>query len=180
MPAGAVAHRRPADDGPYRRIFRAPLRFDAEQYALAFPADWLGRPLPGVDPELRRLLQQQIEALEARHGDDFPEQVRSVLRSALLTGHAKADQVAALFSMHSRTLHRRLGAFGTSFQALVDETRFEIARQMLEDSALEVRQIAAALGYAAPGPSRARSGAGPAPRPHAGTAHHVARRRRLR
>jgi AraC-like DNA-binding protein len=143
-----LAHRKPKDTGPFRRLFGAPLRFDAEQNALVFPAAWLERPMPGADPELHRLLQKQIDVLEARHGEDFPEQVRSVLRSALLTGHGKADQVAALFSMHSRTLNRRLTAFGTNFQALVDEGRFEIARQMLADSAMEVSQIAASLGYA--------------------------------
>jgi AraC-like DNA-binding protein len=71
-----------------------------------------------------------------------------VLRTALLTDHAKSDQVAALFSMHSRTLSRHLKEFGTSFQKLLDEGRFEIARQMLEDSRIEVSQIAMTLDYA--------------------------------
>jgi AraC-like DNA-binding protein len=141
------ARRRPADVGPFRRFFRAPLRFDADQYALEFPASWLNRRLPGEDAELRRLLQKQISRLEARHQDDFPEQVRNVLRTSLLTRHARADQVAAFFSMHSRTLSRRLGAFGTGFQELVDEGRFEIARQLLEDTSLEVSAVAASLGY---------------------------------
>jgi len=142
------AHRKPETVGPFRRFFRAPLIFDAEQYAVVFAADWLNRSMPGADAELHRLLQKQIDALEARHGDDFPEQVRSVLRTALVSGHAKADQVAALFSMHSRTLNRRLNAFGIRFRELVDEGRFEIARQMLEDSATEVAQIATMLDYA--------------------------------
>jgi AraC-like DNA-binding protein len=145
------AHRRPADVGPFRRFFRVPLRFDAEHFALLFSAGYLNRRLPVVDDELRLLLQKQIDLLEARHHDDFPEQVRSVLRTALMTGHAKADQVAALFGMHSRTLNRRLNSFGFGFQQLVDESRFEIARQMLEDSAKEVGKIAELLGYAAPG-----------------------------
>lgn len=143
-----LAHRRPADERPYRQVFKAPLRFDAECCGLTFPAHWLSHPLPLADPDLGRLLQRQIDALETRHPDTFPEQVRSVLRSALLTRHAKAEEVAALFSMHSRTLSRRLEAFGTSYQALLDEGRFEIARQMLADTALEVGQIAAALDYA--------------------------------
>ena len=142
------AHRKPEDVGPYRRFFHAPLRFDAEQNALAFSADWLEHRMPSVDPGLRRLLQKQIEALEVRHGDDFAEQVRSVLRTALVTGQGKADQVAALFSMHSRTLNRRLNAAGSGFQQLMDEGRFEIARQMLEHSAMEVSQIASLLDYA--------------------------------
>ena len=53
--------------------------------------------------------------------------------------------------MHSRTLNRRLNAFGTTFQQLLDETRFENARQMLEYSAIEVGEISDSLGYAAPG-----------------------------
>jgi AraC-like DNA-binding protein len=50
--------------------------------------------------------------------------------------------------MHTRALNRRLRDFGTNFQALVDEVRFEIARQMLENSAMEVSHVAATLDYA--------------------------------
>jgi len=143
-----LAHRQPDDVAPFRRFFQAPLRFDAAENALVFFADSLRRPLPVADRDLRRLLATQIEALEARHGESLPDQVRGMLRIALLTGHAKANQVAALLSVHSRTLSRRLNAFGTSFQELVDETKFEIARQMLRDSAMEVGQIAELLDYA--------------------------------
>lgn len=144
------AHRKPDNVAPFRRFFKAPLGFDAEQNSLVFSADWLKHRLPGDDPALRRLLHKQIDALEVRHAEDLPAQVRSVLRKALLSGHASADQIAALFSMHSRTLNRRLNACGTSFQQLVDESSLEIAQQMLENSALEVRQIALALDYADP------------------------------
>jgi AraC-like DNA-binding protein len=142
-----LARRRPADVQPFRRFFRAPLQFDAEENALVVSAHWLARRLPEADPGLQRLLQEHIDALETRHGDDFPEQVRSVLRTGLLTDQASAAQVAALFSMHSRTLTRRLEAHGTSFKALVDEGRFSIATQMLQNTSLEVQAIAAVLGY---------------------------------
>ena len=145
-----MTHRKPEDVGPFRRFFRAPLRFDAEQNVLVFSTYWLRHSLPDADSQVRRLLQRQIDALEVRHSADFPEQVRSLLRTALLTGHSRADQVAAMFSMHSRTLSRRLDAFGVSFRELVDEGRFEIARQMLGDSAMDVRQIALSLDYADP------------------------------
>jgi AraC-like DNA-binding protein len=144
------AHRKPVDVGPFRRFFRIPLRFDAEQFALMFSAGYLNRRLPAIDGELRSLLQTQIDLLEDRYHEDFPEQVRNVLRTALMSGHASADQIAALFGMHSRTLHRRLAAYGIGFQHLLDESRFEIARQMLEASATDVGQIAELLGYAAP------------------------------
>jgi AraC-like DNA-binding protein len=145
------AHHMPADVGPFRRFFRVPLRFDAEQFALVFPASLLKHRLSVVDEELRRLLQAQIDLLETRHPGDFPEQVRSVLRTAITTGQSKAEQVAALFGMRSRTLNRRLDEFGLGFQQLVDETRFEFARQLLEGSAMEIGAISELLGYAAPG-----------------------------
>jgi AraC-like DNA-binding protein len=142
------SHRKPEDVGPFRRFFEAPLRFDADQNSLVFSRDWLRQPVKDYDPELRRLMQEQIDALETRHTDSFPEQVRSVLRTALLTGHASADQVAALFSMHSRTLRRRLEEHGTSFKRLVDEGRYAIAQQLLDDSTRNVSEIAASLNYA--------------------------------
>lgn len=142
------AHRTPADVGPFHRLFDAPLRFNAEQHALVFKADELSHRLPAYDPALHRLLQQQVDALEARQAGDLPQQVRAVLRPALARGHTGVEEIAATFSMHSRTLNRRLRAFGTSFRALVDEARFENARQLLGDSAMDLRQIALLLGYA--------------------------------
>jgi AraC-like DNA-binding protein len=142
------AHRAPENVRPFRAFFGADLRFDAGQNAIAFPDAWLRHPLPADDPDLQRLIATQIARLAARHDDEFPEQVRGVLRAALMTDHAGADEMAALFSMHSRTLNRRLGAFGTSYRKLVDEGRFAIARELLEGTALDVGGIAGALGYA--------------------------------
>jgi AraC-like DNA-binding protein len=140
-------HSRPYDVGPFRRFFGAPLSFNAEQYSVVFSAAWLGRRLPATDPALHRLLQREIHRLEDRHGEDFPEQVRSVLRTAVVTGHADANRIASLFSMSSYALARRLRAFGVGFRELVEETRFEISRQMLEGSKIEVSEIAAAFEY---------------------------------
>lgn len=143
-----IAHRKPDDVEPYRSLFRAPLLFDAEQNALVFLAEWLTYRLQVDDPELRRQLTKQIKALEARHGHSFPEQVRSVLRAALLTDRSDADHIASLFSIHRRTLNRRLNEDGISFKDLVEELRYEIARQSLLNTDLQVGDVAALLGYA--------------------------------
>jgi AraC-like DNA-binding protein len=141
-------HRRPSDLAPYHRFFQAPLHFQMEETALVFAASWLSRPLMAVDPELNRLLQDKTKELEARYRDEFPEVVRGILRSAVLTDHGTAEYVASLLSMHSRTLHRHLAATGTNFRTLLDESRYEIARQMLDDTDRDVGQIACMLDYA--------------------------------
>jgi len=142
------ARGKPGNVEPYAAFFEAPLRFGTGQNAIVFSSVWLGRRLPELDAELRRLIKRQLDEIEARHADAFPDQVRGVLRAALLTRHASAEEVSALFSMHSRTLNRRLREFNTSFRELVDEGRYEIARQMLENTWLDVTDIASSLGYA--------------------------------
>ena len=143
-----LRHHKPENVQPFRQFFRVPLRFDISQNALVFDRRWLNtRPL-GADEEWERLLRKQIDALEAKHGSDFPELVRGVLRAALLGGHASADQIAKLCAVHSRTLGRRLETFGTSYRKLVDECRYEIALQMLGRKSIDVGEIAESLGYA--------------------------------
>jgi len=142
------AHRRPKNVRPFIRAFQTTLTFDAERSALVMSSHWLRRSLTSVDAELESLLRQQIENLKQSRGKSFPDAVRDVLRTALLAGHANADYVADMFSMHRRTLNRHLSASGVTFAELVDEGRFEISRRMLEYSDLDVKQIAAALDYA--------------------------------
>jgi len=141
------AHRKPDDLVPFRQFFGVSPRFNTGQYAVVFSASWLDQDLPYTSPELLHLLQKEINKLEERQEDNFREQVCSLLRTTLVTGHCSANQIAELFSIHRRTLNRRLNAYGTSFHKLVDEIRFEIARQLLEDSSLEITQIALVLGY---------------------------------
>ena len=49
-----LPHRQPADTAAFDRVFQAPVRFEAEQAALVFPASWLDRTVPGADPDLQR------------------------------------------------------------------------------------------------------------------------------
>lgn len=143
-----LARRMPSDTKPYRTFFAAPLRFDATMHAVVFASKWLDLELKSVDPELQGLLSREVGRLENEFGDDFPSQVRSVLRASLATGGISASKIAALFSMHERTLARRLDASGTGLRELIEEARHDVARQMLESTSLDVGQIAESLGYA--------------------------------
>lgn len=141
------AHRKPIDETPFRLFFQAPLCFDTNQYAVVFSAAWLNHRLPDFDLEVLELLQQEISKLETHQSEDFSDRVRRVLRTVIVTGHFSADDVAELFSMHRSTLTRHLNELGTNFQDLLGEVRFEIARQLLEDSSMEIIEIASLLGY---------------------------------
>jgi AraC-like DNA-binding protein len=142
------ARAKPRDTSPYRRLFRSPLRFDADRTAIVFDRRWLDQPLPGCDAALHRFLQEQIAQREALDGEDLAERVRRALRTMLVTGRGAEQHVAELFSIHPRTLHRRLRAQGTSLRGLVEEGRCEIACQLLRDTNMSVSEIANVLDYA--------------------------------
>lgn len=142
------AHSKLENSRLFRQFFNAPLQFDSERTGLFFASACLQMPLVDADPDLRALLQKQVDQLESRYANDFAEQVRRVLHSALIMRHGSAEHVAALFSIHPRTLNRRLRACGIGFKELADQSRFEIARQLLETSAMTLGQIAETLEYA--------------------------------
>ena len=73
--------------------------------------------------------------------------MRRILRTALLTDRTNSADIASLFSMTSRTMNRRLNAYGLSFRVLVEQGRYEIARQALLDTDNNVSHVAALLGY---------------------------------
>ena len=109
------AHHRPADVAPFREFFRVPLRFDAEQFALVFPAA-----LPEATGCLRsmtlvrRLLQSEIDALEKPLGATTSRSrcVACCARRFWQGRPQRPTRLLLLFGMHSRTLNRHLSAYG--------------------------------------------------------------------
>jgi hypothetical protein len=108
------AHRKPLDTGPFRRFFQAPLSFDAEQSALVFSADWLEHPVAAADPELRRLLQKQVDALAARYRYNFPGQARSERGSAASGRVASLKQVLRASSVRRGKTRRSRSCSGVT------------------------------------------------------------------
>ena len=137
----------PADREPYRRHFRAPVRFNQEAAALIFPARDLDRRIAGADPLLRAMLEERIRQLKGGPGSEFSDEIRRLLRTRLASHHCSVGDIADLPAMHRRTLSRRLKGSGMGYRAIANEIRFEIARQLLEDTEIPLGQIAAALGY---------------------------------
>ena len=135
----------PADDTPYRQLFRCPVRFDADHAALAFPVEEMARRLPDADPEQLAALESAASAGDAL--ELVPQLYRS-LRLLLLEGSASGDRAAQVLDMHRRTLSRRLRRQGCTFQSILDDVRYEAARHLLGETRIAIVEIAGALGYA--------------------------------
>jgi len=145
-----LPRKRPTNLRPYREILRAPLRFDALQAAVVFPESQLVQPVVGADQLLHSLIETHASAALVRQSSPLQAEVRRTIRLLILAGHCSRADVARRLDMHERTLGRRLQVSGTTFQALLDETRAEMARQLLQDTRSSIARIAQSLGYQDP------------------------------
>ncbi|MCB8820891.1 AraC family transcriptional regulator [Microvirga rosea] len=137
----------PAEAGPYRHHFKAPVRFNQESATVVFPAGDLKRKVAGADPLLRAMVEEQLQRLRGHAGSDFPDDIRRLLRTRIMGRRSSASDMAELLAIDRRTLSRRLRDGGSGYRTLTNEIRFEIARQLLEDTDVRLGEIAAALGY---------------------------------
>ena len=135
---------RPAD---WQRHVRAPVYFGAESNLIVFSARWLDQAVERADPGLRRLLLDKVAELEARADPGDVERIATLIRSCVLAGEPTLDEVASRLAISTATLKRRLRAAGTSFQELLDKTRFEMACHLLRGSGASMAQITDVLGY---------------------------------
>jgi AraC-like DNA-binding protein len=142
------SHDQPEDPRPYRRLFGPNTRFNAEVSGIVFASSWLDQTIPGADPQRRDLVMGAIQQAQASSTMNFADIVRAALHQMVLSGTSSADNVALLCGIHARTLRKRLTAEGTSFQQLVGRTRFELAKQLLENTQLPISEIASALHFA--------------------------------
>jgi AraC-like DNA-binding protein len=143
-----LSRKPPADVRPYRQFFRVPVRFDAEQSALVFPTSKLECPVPGADPRQCVILEASVAKYWSVSLPNVTDQVVRILRPRVLFGDFTLETVAHCLMMHPRTLNRHLKAEGMTFRKLLNETRFEVARQLLVGTRINISGIAAALGYA--------------------------------
>lgn len=141
-------HRAPRYQRQYARNFSCNVRFNAADNAIAFDSQWLDQRLPLADPVTHRDTLERCRQLNREFISHLApvSRVRQLL-AAQLPAAPGLDDLARQLRCSSRTLRRQLQDVGTSYQALLDELRFEQARQMLGQQRLPIAHIAEALGY---------------------------------
>jgi AraC-like DNA-binding protein len=117
-----------------------------------FPSAWLAARMPMANAVNLRTAVAQCErevALFAMNGPTVSTQVQQLL-AWREQGYLSLDEVACRLSLSPRTLRRHLQAEGVSFLMLQHRARVRDAKALLRQSGLDVRQVAARMGYAEP------------------------------
>ena len=96
------------------------------------------------EPGLKERLDEKDSAASTT------DRVKSVLLELLPSGKSAVADIARHLAMSTRTLQRRLTAEGTSYQAVLDRVREELAMHYLKNSSLPSAQISFLLGFKDP------------------------------
>ena len=132
----------------YSECFACPLQFDAGTNAFAFDKRWLDQPLPLADAVTHQAMAERCrkQNLEFTGRQAWLGRIRQLLTSQL--GAAPGiEGLAAQMNCSPRTLRRHLHDMGCSYQELLDELRFERAKQWLAADELPIYRIAEQLGF---------------------------------
>jgi AraC-like DNA-binding protein len=129
----------------YVEYFGGRVYFAERTTGFTIRATDLRRPLHR-DDVTHRALVEHLNAITTRE-TGLAESVRSIARQLLPTGRATLDVVADQFNLHPKMLQRRLAAEGTTFAALVDQIRREVAGRYLRDTQISLSHLAREIGY---------------------------------
>lgn len=132
----------------YEHSFPCPRHFDATENAFGFAAEWLDQRLPLADPVTHRDMRERCRQLNAEFvsRQAWVTRARQLL-AAQLPQPPGLEALAQQMRCSPRTLRRHLQEAGSSYQTLLDQLRYERARQLLEQERMPIYLIAESMGY---------------------------------
>lgn len=139
---------RPAMSGDLLYLFPCPVRFGRDTTCLVFDAAYLDRPIRQRKSDLTAFLQRAPEdwIFVSFTEEMVCHRVRQRIADSL-PAMPTVDAVAQQLHYSVRTLCRRLEAEGTTFQAIKDEVRRDVAIQRLTRSDDAIAAIAYDVGF---------------------------------
>ena len=143
-------HPAPIDITPYERFYGCPVHFDSPVSAVHLPLWVMSLPINSQDPHLTGLLEQQAEAmLQALPvPDSLLGELQRQMVAVLQDGPPEAPIVAARMGLSERSLYRALQERGLRYKQVLNNLRYELAKDYLRDAQLSLPEVSLLLGYA--------------------------------
>ncbi len=139
----------PEQRAEYERILRHPPIYGCEDNAILVADEVLRMPLPHANAILAQVNEEAAGRYLADIGrEDVLMRLKRLLQERLPSGDPSQEELAACLSMTTRSLQRRLAEVGTSYRALINQTRHELALEYLAQTRYGVSDIAYLLGFA--------------------------------
>ncbi|ARS36374.1 AraC family transcriptional regulator [Pontibacter actiniarum] len=148
-----LAYPAPGNVAEHERIFAgAELVFNAAYSGLVFEAACLQLPVVSANAELNQLFEKYADAYLQRlfEPSTLRERVQQEIAKQLKGEEPGINSVSRSMAISVRSLQAKLKEEGTTYQALLNEVRKEIAVQHLQDNQQTISDIAYLLGFAEP------------------------------
>ncbi|MGF1569517.1 MAG: AraC family transcriptional regulator ligand-binding domain-containing protein [Nodosilinea sp.] len=130
------------------RFEGVPLQFNSAQNAIKIHKSRLSLPLQPAPSAYLLKSQADYDALHrSAPAPDFATSLQQLIQSLLPRGYPDITQAAQASGMSVRSLQRRLAVAEVSYSGLVEQVRFNLAMQWLQDPSLKLSEIAMELGY---------------------------------
>jgi len=133
----------------FYKAFGCPVKFGKDSNRIVVPTSVLKTPFPQANKNAFDMYREQCEQIlfeSSQREETLSDALKSYL-TMFSYDIPKAKEAAQTFGMSERTLRRKLSEEQSSFQAVLDEVRFEKAKHWLGDSQLSIEMIALKLGY---------------------------------
>lgn len=137
----------PAELPIFTRIFRCPVQFDSELNGIVLHRADLDRPNLRADDQLARHARQLLDKAMSPVERTATQDVDQLIRLLMPAGRASIQHCAASMGVTVRTLQRMLDGEGTSFSALLNGARMQLATQYLANPRMRITDVAEMLGY---------------------------------
>ena len=131
----------------YSRFFGAPVHAAQPHGGLHIARATFDLSLQAVNQALRQIAVDYLALHFGNPGQTVAVRVRHALQRTLGAAQGGKTAVAALLGMHPRTLQRHLAAEHTSFEALREALRQEMALRYLCETRIPLTQLAGLLGH---------------------------------
>lgn len=145
------AHPRNARIEEFERFFGCPVDFGRRVNVIELKPTDLSAPIVDSDKRLLDVLRGYCAEVLVKHSEQPPsliERVERLIVDRLSNAEARVDIIAKEMGMSPRSLSRALAKAGTSFNAIVEALRKELALRYLKQNDLRLTEIAFLLGYA--------------------------------
>lgn len=143
----AFRHAAPPDAQSHHRLLGSNLIFNADRNALLLDAVLLLHPIGAPAPTCAGQAGGENGRPDSGLAGLVPFQIERLVRASLPSRLLTLAEAARLLRMSKRNLQRQLAASATSFEAIVDSVRSDLALAYLRDSDLTVAQIAETLQF---------------------------------
>jgi AraC-like DNA-binding protein len=141
----------PPSAGAYAEFLGRPM-LAGVHHEVVFARSDATRAFLTANDELWRIFEPELRTRLAMLDDsaNLTERVRAALHEALPAGVVAIEPMARRLAMSPRTIQRRLAVEGTSFSAVVQDTRNALSRYYLGATTMTVAEIALLLGFDEP------------------------------